>query len=50
VGYDDEPDRYYGWDSTVPNHGGPAVGAICALRDSMTRWVSLASLVSKAST
>jgi ribosomal protein S27AE len=32
-GYDDEPEEYYSWDSTVPNHAGPAVGDVCVLRD-----------------
>ncbi len=33
-GYDDEVDRHYSWDSTVPNHRGPAQGDLCVLRDS----------------
>jgi hypothetical protein len=33
-GYEDRPDSYYRWDSTVPNHAGPAAGDICVLRDS----------------
>jgi ribosomal protein L37AE/L43A len=33
-GYDDEPDRHYSWDSTVPNREGPSVGDVCLVRDS----------------
>ncbi len=33
-GYDDEVDRHYSWDSTVPNHRRPAKGDLCVLRDS----------------
>jgi DNA-directed RNA polymerase subunit RPC12/RpoP len=33
-GYDDDPSRYYSWDSTVPNREGPAQGDLCAIRDS----------------
>jgi DNA-directed RNA polymerase subunit RPC12/RpoP len=33
-GYDDEPSKYYSWDSTVPNGRGPAVGDVCVVRDS----------------
>ncbi len=33
-GYDDDPSRYYSWDSTVPNREGPAEGDLCAVRDS----------------
>lgn len=33
-GYDDEPSRYYSWDSTVPNHRGPARDDLCVVRDS----------------
>jgi DNA-directed RNA polymerase subunit RPC12/RpoP len=33
-GYDDEPSRYYSWDSTVANHRGPDPGDLCLVRDS----------------
>ena len=33
-GYDDEPSRYYTWDSTVANHRGPAIDDLCVVRDS----------------
>lgn len=33
-GYDDEPSRYYSWDSIVPNHEKPQVGDVCIVRDS----------------
>ncbi len=33
-GYDDDPSRYYSWDSTVANRDGPSGGDICAVRDS----------------
>lgn len=33
-GYDDDPSRYYSWDSTVANREGPGEGDLCALRDS----------------
>lgn len=33
-GYDDQPDRYYSWDSTVAHHAGPRAGDICVVRDS----------------
>jgi DNA-directed RNA polymerase subunit RPC12/RpoP len=33
-GYDDEPSRYYSWDSTVANHRGPHPGDLCLVRDS----------------
>jgi hypothetical protein len=33
-GYDDDPSRYYSWDSTVPNREGPREGDLCAVRDS----------------
>lgn len=33
-GYDDDPSRYYSWDSTVANREGPSRGDICAVRDS----------------
>ena len=32
-GYSDEPDAYYSWDSTVPNHGSLCVGDPIALWD-----------------
>lgn len=35
VGYDDAPDRYYSWDSTVANHSRPGANDVCALRDSI---------------
>src|ERR1700761_2428324 len=33
-GYDDDPTRYYSWDSTVPNREGPRESDVCAVRDS----------------
>lgn len=33
-GYDDDPSRYYSWDSTVANREGPGEGDLCAVRDS----------------
>ena len=33
-GYDDEPNRHYSWDSTVPNRDGPDAGDLCLVRDS----------------
>jgi DNA-directed RNA polymerase subunit RPC12/RpoP len=33
-GYDDEPSRYYSWDSTVANHRSPHPGDLCLVRDS----------------
>lgn len=33
-GYDDEPNRHYTWDSTVPNREGPSAGDVCLVRDS----------------
>jgi hypothetical protein len=33
-GYDDNPSRYYSWDSTVANREGPGEGDLCAVRDS----------------
>ncbi len=33
-GYDDQPNQYYTWDSTVPNHRAPVVGDLCVVRDS----------------
>lgn len=33
-GYDDEPNRHYSWDSTVPNRDGPDAGDLCVVRDS----------------
>ena len=32
-GYDDDPARYYSWDSTVPNHSRPSEGDFIALWD-----------------
>lgn len=32
-GYDDDPSRYYSWDSTVANREGPGEGDLCAVRD-----------------
>ncbi|MGA5424585.1 HNH endonuclease [Streptomyces lavendulocolor] len=32
-GYDDLPSEHYSWDSSVPNHGKPAVGDVIAVRD-----------------
>ncbi|MEZ0091311.1 HNH endonuclease [Streptacidiphilus sp. EB129] len=32
-GYDDQPDRHYSWDSTVPNHARLAAGDVIALWD-----------------
>lgn len=33
-GYDDRPDQYYSWDSTVPNSRRPVAGDVCLVRDS----------------
>jgi hypothetical protein len=33
-GYDDDPSRYYSWDSTVANRKGPGEGDLCVVRDS----------------
>jgi hypothetical protein len=33
-GYDDDPSRYYSWDSTVANREKPAEGDLCVVRDS----------------
>ncbi len=35
-GYDDNVDRYYSWDSTVPNHRALAVGDVAVLWDKTT--------------
>ena len=35
-GYDDEPDAYYSWDDTVPNHAAVSVGDRVALWDKET--------------
>ena len=35
-GYDDQPDSYYSWDSTVPNHGALAQGDLVVLWDKTT--------------
>ena len=33
-GYNDDLDRHYSWDSTVPNHSYPMAGDLCVVRDS----------------
>lgn len=40
-GYDDQPDSYYSWDSTVPNHAALQAGDVVVLWDGRESDVEL---------